>query len=72
MKRLKLIIFIFLVTAALLLAVHFRSKNNSLFYKYCRISAEQNIFRQKLWQKQLEVESILNPASLSQRNNREK
>ena len=55
------------VTTFLLLTVYLRSAENRVFYKLCKAVAEQNRLKQQLWQKQLQLESLINPAALSQR-----
>lgn len=71
MKRLKLVIFIFFVTGMLVLTVFVRLRNNSLFHEFCRIKVRRSVYREQLWQEQLEVESLLNPAALSEYIDRE-
>ena len=58
---------VFCFTAILIAAVYLRSSNNHLFYKLCAIRSEQNQLKQQLWQKQLRVESLVNPAAVSQK-----
>ena len=62
--------FIFVVvcfTAILILTVFLRSGNNHLFYRLCALRSEQSQLKQQLWHKQLRVESLLNPAAVSER-----
>lgn len=58
---------IFFFAGTLILAVHVRSANHRVFYTLRRYTIEQNRLRQELWQKQLRVEALTNPASVSQR-----
>ncbi|MEJ2704659.1 MAG: hypothetical protein P8Z79_19665 [Sedimentisphaerales bacterium] len=62
--------FVFVVlcfTAVLIIAVYVRSVNNRLFYQICVCNAERERLKQDLGTKQLRLESLINPASLSQR-----
>ena len=62
--------FVFVVlcfTAVLIIAVYVRSVNNRLFYQICVVNAEREQLKQDLGTKQLRLESLINPASLSQR-----
>ena len=56
---------IFYFAAVLVATVYLRASNDRIAYKLCRYKVEQNWLKQKLWQKQLEVEKLLNPASVS-------
>ncbi|MHC4076220.1 MAG: hypothetical protein ACYSRZ_07390 [Planctomycetota bacterium] len=61
--------FVFVVlcfTSILIFTVGLRSINNSIFYRLCRVSTEQNRLKQQLWQKQLQLENLINPAAISQ------
>lgn len=58
---------IFFVTAVLIFAVYLRNAADHTFYRICTDNVAQNRVRQKLWQKQLQLESLINPAALSQR-----
>jgi hypothetical protein len=58
---------VFYFTAVLILAVYLRSANNRICYELCKISAEQGRLKQQLWEKQLQLESLLNPATVSER-----
>jgi len=59
------ILIIFYFTAVSIFAVSLRSANNHIFYKLYVLSAEQNRLKQELWQKQLQVENLINPAAVS-------
>ncbi len=62
--------FVFIVlffTAVLVLAVYLRNVNNRMFYQLYTIEMEQSWLVQELTQKQLEVESMINPAAVSER-----
>ena len=58
---------VFCVTAFLVFTVYLRSTENHIFYELCKYSSEQNRLKQQLWQKQLQLESLINPVALSQR-----
>ncbi len=57
---------VFYFTAALILTVSVRSAEDCIFYKLCTIGVEQSRVKQQLWQKQLQLENLINPAAVSQ------
>jgi hypothetical protein len=57
---------VFYFAAILIFTVYLRSANNQMFYKLCRYRSEQNQLKQMLWQKQLRLEGLINPAAVSQ------
>jgi len=62
--------FVFVVlffTAVLIFAVYLRNVNNRVFYQLYTLEMEQSWLVQELTQKQLEVESMINPAAVSER-----
>lgn len=61
------IIVVFYLTVILILTVYLRSADNRIFYKLCTINARQGQLKQQLWQKQLQLESSINPATISER-----
>jgi hypothetical protein len=65
--RFRFVLVIFWVTAILILTVHLRNVNNRIFYELCVRRAEQTRLKQHLWQKQLQLESLINPAAVSRR-----
>jgi len=67
MRRFCFVFVVFYFTGIAIFAVHLRSTNNRIFYKLCTHKAEQGRLKQQLWQKQLQLESIINPASIFQR-----
>ena len=67
MSQFRFIFVIFCLTAVLIFTVYLRSTENSIFYKLCVINVEQNRLKQSLWQKQLELEGLINPAAISER-----
>jgi cytochrome c-type biogenesis protein CcmE len=66
-SKLCLVLVIFFFTATLILTVYLRGSNHRVFYTVRRYRIEQGRLQQDLWQKQLRVESLINPASVSQR-----
>ena len=60
-----LVIFFFAVT--LILAVYMRGANRRAFYTLRTCTTEQRRLQQELWRKQLQIEVLTNPASVSQR-----
>lgn len=58
---------VFYFTAVLILAVYLRSANNRIFYQLYTLEAEQNWLIQELTNKQLQVETLINPAAISER-----
>jgi hypothetical protein len=58
---------VFCFTAVLIFTVYLRSADNRIFYQLCVCTAEQNRLKQQLWQKQLLLENLINPASVSRR-----
>lgn len=58
---------VFYLTAVLILTVYLRSADNHIFYKLCVHRAEQSRLKQQLGNKQLQLESLINPAAVSQR-----
>ena len=66
MMRFCFVFVVFYLTAVLIFAVALRSANNRTFYRLCAVNAEQNRLKQRLWQKQLQLESLINPAAVSE------
>ena len=60
------ILVIFYFTAILILTVYLRSTDNRIFYELCTINTKQAQVKQQLWQKQLQLESLINPVAVSQ------
>jgi len=56
---------VFYVTAVLILTISLRSADNRIFYRLCTINTKQSRLKQQLWQKQLRLESLINPAAVS-------
>jgi len=66
-SRFCFIFVIFYFCFVLILTVHLRNANDRLFYKLCRLRAEQGRLKQELFEKQLQLESLINPAAVSER-----
>jgi cytochrome c-type biogenesis protein CcmE len=66
-SRLCFVLVVFFFAATLILTVYLRDSRNRDFYTLRRCKIEQGRLQQELWQKQLRVESLINPASISRR-----
>ena len=64
--RCSFVLVVFFFAATLIMAVYLRGANHRVFYRLCTYRMEQGRLQQELWQKQLRVESLINPASISQ------
>jgi len=58
---------VFYFTAVLIFAVYLRGANNRVFYELSQYNARQRQLKQELVARQLELESLINPAALTQR-----
>jgi len=67
MSQFRFVLVAFYFTAVLILAVYLRGANNRVLYELCKYNDEQSRLKQELGTKQLRLESLLNPAALSQR-----
>ncbi|MHC4062151.1 MAG: hypothetical protein ACYSR6_11190 [Planctomycetota bacterium] len=61
---------VFYFATVLIFTVYLRNTNNRIFYSLCAINAKQSRLKQQLWQKQLRLESLINPAAVSERLDR--
>jgi hypothetical protein len=66
-SRFYFVLVIFFFAATLIVAVYLRGADRRVFYKLRTYKMEQGRLQQELWQKQLRVESLINPASISRR-----
>lgn len=66
-SRLSFVLVIFFFAATLIVAVYLRGASHRVFYTLRTYKIEEGRLQQELWQKQLRVEGIINPASISQR-----
>ncbi len=64
-SRLGLVLVISFFAATLIVSVFLRDSDRRIFYTLQRYKVEQRRLQQELWQKQLRVESLINPASVS-------
>jgi hypothetical protein len=55
----------FFFASVMLLAAYLRNTNDRLFYKICVARASQNRLKQQLAGKQLRLENLMNPESVS-------
>jgi len=53
------------LTALLTITVYLRTEESRIVYRLCAVNAQQNRQRQQLWQKQIMVENLTNPAAVS-------
>ena len=67
MTQFRFIYLVFLLTAALVFAVHVRSTSSRAFYKFRIAHLKQTRLNQNLRQEQLLMESLVNPAAISER-----
>jgi len=67
MSGLRFVFAVFCFAGILILAVYLRSAKNRIFYQVCLEEAEQNRLNEDLGQKQLRLESLINPPGVSQR-----
>jgi len=61
------VLVVFFFAATLIVAVYLRSADRQAFYRIRACKIEQGRLQQELWQKQLRVESLINPASISRK-----
>jgi hypothetical protein len=64
-SRLCFVLVIFFFAATLIVSVYLRGSNHRTFYTLRRCNIDQDRLQQDLWRKQLRVESLINPASIS-------
>ena len=64
-SRLYFVLVVFFFAATLIVAVYLRGADKRTFYEVRMCKIEQGRLQQELWQKQLRVESLINPASIS-------
>ena len=55
---------VFYLTAILIFTVYLRNSEDRLFYQISVINAEQSRLKQQLANKQLQLESLINPAAI--------
>ena len=69
MSQFRFVLVVFYFTATLIFAVYLRGANNRVFYKLSQYNAHQRQLKQELVARQLELESLINPAALTKRLN---
>jgi hypothetical protein len=67
LSQFRFIFVIFALTAVLVFAVHVRVTSSRVFYKFQVAHVKQNTLNAELKQKQLQLESMINPAAVSKR-----
>ena len=65
--RFCLVLVVLSFTAILISAVYLSGASRGVFYQLRLCQNEQGRLQQELWQKQLRVEGLINPASISER-----
>ena len=66
-SQFRIVFIVFFVTAILIFTAYLHSVNNRIFYELCTCEAQQSRLKQQLGIKQLQLESLINPASVSER-----
>lgn len=66
-SRFCFVLIVFFFAATLIVAVYLRGADRRTFYRIRMCKIEQGRLQQELWQKQLRVESLINPAILSRK-----
>jgi hypothetical protein len=61
----RFVVVMFFFAGTLILSVYLRSANHRIFYTSRHLRLEQNRLQQEIWQKQLRLESLTNPAAVS-------
>jgi hypothetical protein len=57
----------FSFVAITVFTIYLRSANNRICYRISAINLEQGRLKQQLWQKQLQMERMINPAAVAKR-----
>jgi hypothetical protein len=63
---LRFVVVMFFFAGTLILSVYLRGANRRIFYTLRHQRTEQSRLQQELWQKQLRLEGLTNPAAVSQ------
>jgi len=66
-SRFCFVLVVFFFAATLIVAVYLRGADKRAFYQIRMCKIEQGRLQQELWQKQLRVEGLINPATVSRR-----
>ena len=67
----RLVFVAFYFTSVMLFAASLRNANDRVFYRICAARVSQSRLKQQLAGKQLRLESMINPASVSQQVNQQ-
>ena len=67
LSQFRFIFVIIALTAVLVFAVHVRITGSRVFYKFQLAHTKQNTLNAELKQKQLQFESLINPAAISKK-----
>lgn len=67
MSQFRFVLVVFYFTAVLIFAVYLRGANNRVFYELSQRNVRQRQLKQELVARQLELESLINPAALTKR-----
>lgn len=70
-SQFRFVFVVFCLTAILVFTVYLRNTQDRLFYRLSVINAEQNRLKQQLTNKQLQLESLINPAAILQQLRKE-
>lgn len=71
MSRARLIFIVFYLTAVLIATISLRTASNRMYYKFRKVYVTQNRLKQQLWEKQLHLEKLINPAALIKQTEQE-
>ena len=67
MSQFRFVLVTFSFTAVLIFAVYLRGANNRIFFELCEQNAELSQLKQELGARQLVLEGLLSPATISGR-----
>jgi hypothetical protein len=66
MSRSRLVFIVFYLTAILIATVHLRTVSSRLFYRFRTAVVARDRIKSQLWQKQIQLESLINPSAISE------
>ena len=64
-SQLRFIFIVFYLTAVSIFTVQLHTAQRSIFYQLRAVRNKESQLKQILWQKQLQLESLINPAAMS-------
>ena len=70
-SRSRLRFVIFFLTAVLILTIHLRMSASRLFHRYRLAEVQRDRLTQQLWEKQLELEALIQPQRVMEQLSRE-